>query len=222
VPRILVVDDEPTIVGFVRRALHAKAYATDGAHSAQECLRKLGDGSFDLVVLDLVLTGNVNTFLVEQIRKNYPSIKIIVLSAVLDVQVKVRCLTLGAADYVTKPFALAELLARIEVRLAEAAAKIGETSRPTCAGHMTLDPKRHAVGVRGRNVALSQREYHLLSRLTSVNVPVTREELLTDVWGGSFDTGSNVVDVYIKRLRAKLGPDVIETVRNVGYRVPAA
>jgi two-component system, OmpR family, response regulator len=222
VPRILVVDDEPTIVGFVRRALHAKDFATEGANTPDECLRLLAKGDIDLVVLDLMLPGITDLFLVEQIRSLYPAVKIIVLSAVMDVRDKVRCLDLGAADYVTKPFALAELLARVDARLSDTAEAKGASVRPTCAGRITLDPKRQCVGVRGKSVSLSQREYLLLTRLTSVDGPVTREELLSDVWGFNFDTGSNVVDVYVKRLRGKLGADVIETVRNVGYRVPAA
>jgi two-component system, OmpR family, response regulator len=221
VPRILVVDAEPTIVGFVRRALHAKTFATEGAHTPDECLRILAKGDIDLVVLDLTLSGVADLFLAEQIRSLYPNVTMIVLSSLMDVRVKVRCSDLGASDYVTKPFALADLLTLIDTRLNDAGAK-SATFFPTCAGRITLDPTRRCVGVRGKRVSLSQREYLLLTRLTSTDGPVTREQLLSDVWGQNFDTGSNVVDVYVKRLRGKLGAQVIETVRNVGYRVPAA
>jgi two-component system, OmpR family, response regulator len=221
VPRILVVDNEPTTVGFIKRALHAQKYATEGASSSRTCLAALASMPFDMVVLDLVLPDVTDLSLIEAIRSKYPTVKIIVVTGVLDVRDKVRCFRLGVVDYLTKPFAIAELVARIEIRLNEKTPQ-ANGDRHTCAGNMTLDPSRHTVGVRGRSIALSQREYNLLSCLTTSDKAMTREQLLTTVWGFDFGTDSNVVDVYVKRLRTKLGADVIETVRNVGYRIPAA
>jgi two-component system, OmpR family, response regulator len=221
-PRILVVDDEPTIVEFLKRALHVRSIEAVGASCIEECLSLLESGPIDLVLLDLTMPGVTSTSLLEQIRSRHPKVKIIVVSAVVEIREKVKCLSRGADDYVTKPFAIGELLARMELRLTDTVHSAGASSHSTSVGRITLDPANHQVNVSGRNVALSRREYLLLSKLATTGGPVARQDLLSEVWGFSFDPGSNVVDVYIKRLRSKLGADVIETVRNVGYQIPAA
>ena len=147
-----------------------------------------------------------------------PEQQVIVLSALRDVETKVRCLDLGAVDYVTKPFSLAELLARVRRRLADA-----NGERVLRAGPVTLDLQRRAVEIGGDSIPLTGREFLLLRHLMLQRDEVcTRMELLAEVWGYSFDPGTNVVDVCIRRLRAKLGADKIETVRNVGYAFQAA
>jgi two-component system, OmpR family, response regulator len=146
---------------------------------------------------------------------------VLVLSAAGDVESKVRCLELGAADYLTKPFALAELVARVRTRLRrrESAA---EPEPVLSAGKLRLDLRRRTAELGGRAVALSAREFVLLSHLVRRAGQVcTREELLADVWGYTFDPGTNVVDVYVRRIRAKLGAGLVETVRNVGYALVA-
>jgi DNA-binding response OmpR family regulator len=150
-----------------------------------------------------------------------PEQRVLVLSALSDVDSKVRCLELGASDYVAKPFSLAELVARVRARLRQPAAGPGE--RHLCAGTLTLDLERRVVDTGVGQVTLSERQFLLLQHLMRKGGEVcSRQQLLADVWGLSFDPGSNVVDVCVGRLRSKLGDDIIETVRRVGYRLQAA
>jgi DNA-binding response OmpR family regulator len=150
-----------------------------------------------------------------------PDQRVLVLSALSDVETKVRCLELGASDYLSKPFSLAELIARVRARLRQPGA--GPRHQLLQGGAMTLDLTRRLVEVDGKRVTLSEREFLLLEHLMREEGGVcSRQLLLAEVWGYSFDPGSNVVDVCVGRLRAKLGGDVIETVRNVGYRFNAA
>jgi DNA-binding response OmpR family regulator len=141
---------------------------------------------------------------------------VVILSALTDVETKVRCFGLGAADYIAKPFALAELLARVRARLRAHGSYGGDASLH--AGGIRLDLRRRAADTGEGPVGVSSREFLLLEHLMNRAGQVcTREEILADVWGCSFDPGTNVVDVYIRRLRSKLGSMMIETVRNVGY-----
>ena len=143
------------------------------------------------------------------------------LSALSDVETKVRCLEFGASDYVSKPFSLAELVARIRARLRQPASGPGQ--QVLRVRGMTLDLTRRVADSGDSPAPLSEREFLLLEHLMRRDGDVcTRQRLLADVWGYSFDPGSNVVDVCVGRLRAKLGPGVIETVRNVGYRFDAS
>ena len=142
------------------------------------------------------------------------------LSAISDVEAKVRCLDLGAADYLTKPFSLAELLARIRTRVRDQSA--APPPKHLRVGGLMLDLQRQAAGRGDGLVSLANREFLLLEHLMrNAGGVCTREELLAAVWGYSFDPGTNVVDVYVGRLRSKLGADVVETVRNVGYSIAA-
>jgi DNA-binding response OmpR family regulator len=137
-----------------------------------------------------------------------------------DVEEKVRCLELGASDYLSKPFALQELIARIRARLRQAAS--GPEERSLRVGSVTLDRVRRVADAGDGPVGLTEREYALLSYLMERRGDVcSRMRLLADVWGFDFDPGSNIVDACVRRLRAKLGAGVIETVRNVGYRFNA-
>jgi two-component system, OmpR family, response regulator len=145
---------------------------------------------------------------------------VVVLSALSDVETKVRCLEFGASDYLSKPFSLSELVARIRARLRQPSA--GPRHRFLEAGGLRLDLTRRLAEKDGTRVALSEREFLLLEHLMRADGDVcSRQELLAEVWGYSFDPGSNVVEVCVRRLRAKVGADVIETVRNVGYRFDA-
>jgi len=144
-----------------------------------------------------------------------------VLSCIDDVATKVSCLELGAQDYLTKPFSLAEFLARVRVRLRDGAHQHGETIR---AGDLLLDVWRLKADIGHGLVALTKLEFLLLRELAEhYGQPLRKEDLLASIWGLDFDPGSNVVDVCVRRLRQKLGPDApIETVRNAGYRLATA
>jgi DNA-binding response OmpR family regulator len=147
-----------------------------------------------------------------------PQQRVLVLSALSDVATKVRCLELGAADYLAKPFALAELVARVWARMRDPTGS--QEAGLIRAGSVTLDSQRRTVDLGAGPIDLSSREFLLLKHLaTHGGVVCTRAELLAEVWGYSFDPGTNVVDVCIRRLRTKLGRDVIETVRHAGYRI---
>jgi two-component system OmpR family response regulator len=219
--RVLVVDDEPRIVNFVSRALSAQGFGVDGAHDGLRALQLARSGRYELVVLDLLLPGLDGESVLRGIIEARPKQRVLVLSALADVDSKVRCLELGASDYVAKPFALAELVARVRARLRQPGAGPGE--RELRAEALTLDLVRRVVDTGRDQVTLSERQFLLLQHLMRKGGEVcSREQLLADVWGLSFDPGSNVVDVCVRRLRSKLGGDIIETVRRVGYRLQAA
>jgi DNA-binding response OmpR family regulator len=215
--RILVIDDEPRIVHFVSRALAAEGYGVDSAYDGEQGLELATNGNHELVLLDLLLPSTNGLSVLKGILQAKPEQRVLVLSAVSDVQSKVRCLELGASDYLSKPFALAELLARVRARLRQPAGP-AESERTLRAGSVTLELLRRRADSGHGPVSLSEREFLLLQYLMRRETQAcTREELLNDVWGWSLDPGTNVVDVYVGRLRAKLGTDLIQTVRNVGY-----
>ena len=218
--RVLVVDDEPRIVSFVSRALSAEGFQVDAAHDGSRALELATTGSYELVVLDLLLPNVDGMTVLQDLMEQRPDQRVLVLSALSDVETKVRCLEFGASDYLSKPFSLAELIARVRARLRQPNG--GPRHRFLRGGGLTLDLTRRVAETGGRYVTLSEREFLLLEYLMRQDGDVcSRERLLAEVWDYSFDPGSNVVDVCVGRLRSKLGADVIETVRNVGYRFHA-
>jgi two-component system, OmpR family, response regulator len=220
VARVLVVDDEPRIASFVSRALSAEGFDVDSAADGIEGFSLASTGRYELVILDLLLPGLDGVAVLEELIQARPEQRVLVLSALSDVDNRVRCLELGASDYLPKPFAVAELVARVRARLRQPAS--GPDERVLRVGRVSLDLVRRTADVGDGRVSLSEREFLLLERLLLARGDVrSRERLLSEVWGYSFDPGSNVVDVCVGRLRAKLGAEVIETVRGVGYRVDA-
>jgi two-component system OmpR family response regulator len=221
VSRVLVVDDEPRIASFVSRALSAEGFAVDSAYDGPRALELATTRRYDLVILDLLLPSLGGMAVLRGIIEHRPDQRVLVLSALSDVASKVHALELGASDYLSKPFALAELVARVRARLRQ---PVGPpTARSLRVGALTLDFVRRLADAGRGPVGLSEREFLLLQHLMQHAGDVCRrDELLADVWGYSHDPGSNVVDVYVRRLRSKLGADLIETVRNVGYRLDAA
>jgi two-component system copper resistance phosphate regulon response regulator CusR len=192
----------------------------DGAHDGGRALALATTGSYELVVLDLLLPTLDGMTVLQDLMEQRPDQRVLVLSALSDVETKVRCLEFGASDYLSKPFSLAELIARVRARLRQPGA--GPRHRSLRGGGLTLDLTRRIAETDGRRVTLSEREFLLLEYLMRQDGDVcSRERLLAEVWDYSFDPGSNVVDVCVGRLRSKLGGDVIETVRNVGYRFHA-
>jgi len=176
------------------------------------------DGDFDLMVLDLMLPGLDGTDVLKHVVESRPALPVLVLSAVPEIGVRVACLEAGAADFMGKPFAVAELLARVHTRI-RAAPPVANGNHVE-AGSVRLDLRLRRATVAGRRIELSEREFLLLQHLMRRAGDVcSRAELLADVWGLMFDPGSNVVDVCVGRLRAKLDShERVETVRHVGYR----
>jgi DNA-binding response OmpR family regulator len=213
---ILVVEDESRIAHVLTNALASCAFETDHAPDGGTALRKLRKRAYDVVLLDLLLPGMDGFETLARIRALRPMQEVIALSSLSDAGSKVRCFELGASDYVSKPFALAELVARIRARIRLAARP--DDGRYLRNHRLILDLHRHAAIKDTHTIRLSPREFFLLECLVRNEGKVcTREELLETVWGCSFDPGTNVVDVCIRRLRGKLGRDIVETVRSVGY-----
>jgi two-component system, OmpR family, response regulator len=214
--RVLVIDDEPHISGFVARALEHAGYQVEVANTAAAGIDRADNGDPDLVILDLIMPEMDGRAVLAEILKARPDQAVLILSCSCDVSTKVECLDLGARDYLTKPFSLAELIARVRAGLRETA-KRSEVMR---FGDLSLDAG-HLVADSGSGpVALTRLEFLCLRALMERGGgAVTKSELLASVWGIDFDPGSNLVDVCIRRLRAKLGFALIETVRGEGYRL---
>lgn len=212
---VLVVDDEPGIRRFVSRALRAEGLEVQTAETGEDGLRNALSGSFDLVILDLLMPGLDGVHVLDSLLRQKPDQAVLVLSCLTDTGSKVRCLNMGAADFLDKPFALEELLARVKVRLRR---RDSLEPRTLTSGGLALDLVRQEVKVGAKVVSLTQREAMLLAALMEhAGGPVSKQRLLATVWGYYFSPGTNVLDVYVKRLRAKLGPELISTVRGVGY-----
>jgi two-component system, OmpR family, response regulator len=220
--RILVIEDEARIQAFLARGLEAEGYTVVAAGDGREGLDLATRARWDLVVLDLLLPGMNGLQVLRELQREKPDLPVVILSARGDVQTKLRGFELGATDYVAKPFSLDELLARIRVRLRGAGAFGDE--HVLRAGTIVLDVTRRQASVGERSADLSDREFRLLHHLlTHAGEIVSRERLLAEVWGYDFDPGSNVVEVCVRRLRQKLGPEAaIETVRHAGYRLATA
>jgi len=214
---VLVVDDEPRICRFVSRALTAHGHIVETATSGADALQRAAERSFDLVVLDLLMPGIDGFAVLDGLLSRDGTLRVLVLSAVGDVEAKVQCLRRGAVDYLAKPFAIAERIARVDARL-DAPAAPPRPGRWLKVGPVQLDLHRRVLHLDKRHTPLSEREFLLLGHLMRrADEVCTRDELLADVWGMCFDPRSNVVDVYVRRLRSKLAQEHIETVRNVGY-----
>lgn len=216
--RILVVEDEARISSFVAKGLTAEGFATTVVADGLTGLDYALTGDFDLMILDIGLPGLDGFSILHRIRTERPNLPTIVLTARDSVSDTVTALEGGAADYMSKPFRFAELLARVKLRLRSATEEtpIDEI----VVGDVRLDLRRRRAFVKEDEVELSAREMTLAEvMLTHRGQVLSREQLLSHVWGYDFDPGSNVVDVYIGYLRKKLGSDLIRTVRGLGYRV---
>jgi two-component system, OmpR family, response regulator len=219
--RILLIDDEPDILVFVARALRRHGYHVQCALEAVQGLEMAATGAYDLILLDVMMPGVDGVAALKAIMAVRPEQPVLMLSALSDTESKVRCLELGASDYMTKPFAFDEMLARVRTRMRER--QPAGHDRFMRRGAITLDLQRHAADAGRGPVMLSRREFTLLRHLMRrAGTACSREELLAEVWDTPFDPGTNVVDVYVRRLRRKLGSHAIETLRNVGYTIPVA
>jgi two-component system, OmpR family, response regulator len=214
--RLLVVDDEQRICRFIARSLVARGDQVDMAADGATALQYAAANDYALIILDLLLPDIDGYELLRRLLEQNASQRVIVLSAISEVDSRVRCLRLGAVDFMGKPFSTSELIERVKLRTEEHTATL--MPRWIDAGTLRLDLERRTLYINKRAVGLSPREFVLLEHLMRrANEVCTRTELLDTVWGYSFDPGSNVVDVCVRRLRTKLGDQKIETIRNVGY-----
>jgi DNA-binding response OmpR family regulator len=220
--RILVIEDEPRILGFLARGLEAEGFTVHASRNGREGLKRARGDKYDLVLLDLLLPGLDGLSVLRELNRLCPDMPVVIVSARSDLPTKLRGFGLGAADYLSKPFSFDELIARIHVQLRRNGR--GEDGQVLRAGTLALDLTRREVQLDGATVQLSDREFRVLHHLLEHQGEViSRERLLSEVWGYHFNPGSNVVDVCIRRLRKKLGADApIETIRHAGYRVTAA
>jgi len=215
--RILIAEDEPHIVRFLAKGLHAQGHSTASAPDGQSALQMARTGEFDLMLLDLGLPELDGSSVLTELRRQQVRLPIIVLTARSSADDIVSGLDGGADDYLTKPFRLAELLARVRARLRPAHA---EEQFVLAQGDLSLDLRTHQAQVGRRTIDLSAREFALLEVfLRHPGQVLSREQLLSYVWGYDYDPSSNVVDVYVRYLRNKIGPDRIATVRGAGYRL---
>lgn len=216
--RLLIIEDEPKLASFVTRALQAEGYGVDVADDGRSGLTMALTGIYAVVVLDLNLPSLSGDAVLRGIREQRPDQQVLILSARGDVNDRVRFLELGASDYMTKPFVLSELIARVGARVRD----VGAALQRGAAVGIQVDVDERSVDAGNGPVRLTDREYRLVRHLQERSGKAcSRQELLADVWGMWFDPGTNVVEVTIGRVRHKLGPDIIETVRGVGYRIPA-
>lgn len=218
--RILIVEDEPRIASFLEKGLKASGFTTAVAKDGYEALSMACSDNFDLLILDIGLPGKDGWAVLEELRGRGERLPIIILTARDDVRDKVAGLEGGADDYVTKPFRFEELLARVRARLRDNHSPKVKEEMILRAGTIVLDLRTRQVKAGDRLIELSAREFTLAE--TFVRHPgqvMSREQLLSHVWGYDYDPGSNIVDVYVGYLRKKFGSDLIETVRGMGYRL---
>ena len=213
-PHVLLIEDDSRIREIVERGLGSRGFVVTSAEDGPAGLELARKLEVDVVLLDLMLPGLSGLEVLEGIRLAKPRLPVVALTALDDTRSKVAGLDAGADDYLTKPFSLEELAARVRARL-----RSREDAGALKAGPLTVDPVSHRAVLNGREVPLSARELALLAAFIRHNGQVlTRSQLLDMVWDLNFDPGSNVVEVYVAALRRKLGAAWIDTVRGMGYR----
>ncbi|MFB7374746.1 response regulator transcription factor [Streptomyces sp. NPDC056222] len=217
--RILIAEDEDRIASFVEKGLRANGFTTTVAADGDTALHRAVTGGFDLMVLDIGLPGRDGFTVLRELREARVTLPVIVLTARDSVRDTVAGLEGGADDWMTKPFRFEELLARIRLRLRTAT----RTPEVTVlrSGDLALDLRTRRARSGERTVDLTAREFVLLELfLRHPGQVLSRVQILSHVWGYDFDPGSNIVDVYVRALRRKLGAERLETVRGMGYRMP--
>ena len=217
--KILVIEDESKVASFLRKGLEQSGYETDLAVDGEEASAKIRAGAFDMVLLDWMLPKITGWDLIPLIRQCNPTAPILALTGRGTIDDRVRGLNLGCDDYLVKPFAFAELLARVQAQL-----RRGQTlgTAELRAADLVLDLLRRKVTRAGKNIELSNKEFALLEYLLrNKDQIVTRNMIVENVWDASFNNFTNVVDVYINYLRNKVDrgfePRLIQTVRGIGY-----
>ena len=218
--RILIAEDEERIAAFLTKGLRAHGFTTAVVSDGRAAAATARDADFDLLVLDLGLPGRAGLDVLDELRGRGESLPVIILTARDAVPDRVRGLERGADDYVTKPFSLDELVARIRARLRE---YTGQHITTLHVGDLVLDLRTRRVNAAGKSIELTAREFALTETfLRHAGQVLSRAQLLSQVWGYDFEPDSNVVEVYVRYLRRKLGEHRIETVRGMGYRLRAS
>jgi DNA-binding response OmpR family regulator len=218
VSRILIAEDEPRLSSFLEKGLRSAGYSTMVCDDGNRCVVLARDGEFDLLILDIGLPGLDGLSVLRTLRARGEQLPVLILTARDEVVDTVAGLDSGADDYVTKPFVFEELLARVRARLRTP--EQGERALELAGGGVRLDVRTRRAEVDDEQVELTAKEFALLETfLRHVGQVLSREQLLSHVWGYDFDPGSNVVDVYVGYLRRKLGSERFETVRGMGYRL---
>ena len=215
--RVLIVEDEPGLASFIEKGLGSRGYATKVVGDGESALAIASDADFDLLILDLGLPDMDGLSVLRELRRRGERLPTLILTARDDLSDKVEGLDAGAGDYVTKPFRLEELLARARAQLRDASGV-----EPTLleVGGISLDLRTRRVLAGGSSVDLTAREFTMLETfMRHAGQVLSREQLLAHVWGYDYDPGSNVVEVYVRYLRQKVGEEAIETVRGMGYRM---
>ncbi|AYJ50734.1 response regulator transcription factor [Rhodococcus sp. P1Y] len=216
--RILIAEDDVHIASFVSKGLRAAGYSTEHVTDGETALMMAREGGFDMVVLDIGLPSMDGFTVLRQLRGEGVTTPVVVLTARDSVSDTVAGLEGGANDYMTKPFQFAELLARLRLRLQDDSS--GPSDSSLSLRDLRLDLRSRRVQVGDRTVDLTAREFALLEVfLRHADQVLSREQILGQVWGYDFDPASNVVDVYVRALRSKIGADRVETVRGMGYRL---
>lgn len=217
--KILIAEDQSRIADFLEKGLRAKGFNTAIAANGEQIIKMVFGDDFDLILLDIGLPGKDGLTVLEELRGQGATLPIIILSASDDINHKVAGLEGGADDYLTKPFRFEELLARVRLRLRKPEQTLSPEKMIIKVGDLTLNVRTHKVIFQDKEVDLSLREFNLLETLVRNQGQIlSRIQLLNQVWGYSYDPGSNIVDVYVGAVRKKLASDVIETVRGMGYR----
>ena len=219
-PRILIVEDEEKLARFVELELKHEGYTVDKAFDGRNGLDKMETGGYDLVLLDIMLPGLNGLEVLRRARRTVDT-PVIMLTARDSVMDKVTGLDMGAEDYMTKPFEIEELLARIRAALRKTERRAAESKQLTC-GQLAMDVDRHTVSYDGHAVELTQREFDLLRvLLENKGIVLSRSTLMERVWGYDYMGETNIVDVYVRYLRGKIddafGVKLVQTVRGVGY-----
>jgi two-component system, OmpR family, copper resistance phosphate regulon response regulator CusR len=215
--RILIAEDESRIASFLEKGLRANGFTTVVASDGPQALQLASSGEFDLLILDLGLPGIDGLDVLSALRRQGESLPVVILTARDSVRDTVAGLEGGADDYIAKPFRFEELLARVRVRLRGERAP---EETVLTAGDVSLDLRTRLASVRGKTVELTAREFALADMFfRHPGQVLSREQLLSHVWGYDYDPGSNVVDVYVGYLRKKLGKERISGVRGMGYRL---
>jgi two-component system, OmpR family, response regulator QseB len=218
--QILIVEDEPRIATFIEKGLRAQGFTTSTAIDAVLAIDFADSNEFDLIILDLGLPGGDGWQVLETLRGRGIQTPIIILTARDDLQGKLAGLGGGADDYMTKPFRFEELLARIRLRMKPKPTASNGYEATLTVGNVVLNLRTRKVLVGDREIELPSREFTLAETFFQHPGQVlSRQQLLDRVWGYDYDPGSNIVDVYVGYLRKKLGSDLFETVRGVGYRL---